>query len=288
MHQPRRGHRSEGDCATRTPTPLPLPPPIPALRVLRRDRRGSSSPVVVTTEGGDYLLKLRGAAQGTAALVAEVIVGALADRLGLPVPERRPVTLAPSVPTDDRNDELADLLRASHGENLGFRYLDTARPFRPADLERVTTDFASQVRWLDWLTLNPDRTPANPNLLVDGRHFWLIDHGAALPFHHDWAAVTEQTPLRREIAHTHLFASAATRLVEWDPLLTSLLTRDRLTDAVAEVPASFLEPLLAGEAPADALTRRRAAYVAFLWKRLRGPRQFPGPGQAAAGRPSAS
>jgi hypothetical protein len=228
---------------------------------------------VVETAEGHYLLKLRGAAQGTSALVAEVIVGALADVLGLPVPERRIVALAPSVPADDANDELADLLAASHGENLGFRYLETARAFRPADLERVSTDFASQVRWLDWLTLNPDRTPANPNLLVDGRRFWLIDHGAALPFHHDWAAVTEQTPLRREAPHEHLFEAAATRLVEWDPLLASLLTRERLTDAVAEVPASFLEPLLAPGSPADALARRRAAYVAFLWKRLRGPSQ---------------
>src|SRR5262245_61167283 len=131
------------------------PAPVEVVRVLRRDRRGSSSPVVVETTDGEWILKLRGAAQGTAALVAEVIVGGIADRLGLPVPERRVLRLAPDTPTDDRNDELADLLNASRGENLGFRFLDRARTPRPEEIARVSADFASQVRWLDWLVMNP-------------------------------------------------------------------------------------------------------------------------------------
>lgn len=244
------------------------------MRVLRRDRTGGSSPVVVQTDDGLFLLKLRGAAQGPSSLVAEVIVGAIADRLGLPVPERRVITLAADTPTDDRNDELADLLAASVGENLGFRFLEGARPFGRFDLEKVSVDFASQVRWLDWLTLNPDRTPENPNILVDGRRFWLIDHGTALPFQHDWAAVTEQATVRAEHARPHVFDTIATRVVEWDSLLTALITRDRLAEAVAEVPPSFLLPLLPSDRSADALDRRRAAYVAFLWKRLQGERRF--------------
>jgi hypothetical protein len=144
----------------------------------------------------------------------------------------------------------------------------------PADLARVTPDWASQVRWLDWLVLNPDRTPENPNILVTGTQCWLIDHGAALPFQHDWAAVTEQMPQRHELSRAHLFDAAATRLQEWDPLLTSLLTRERLTEAVAAVPDSFLAPLV-GPSPASiGVTRRRAAYVAFLWKRLQGEHHF--------------
>lgn len=253
---------------------LPLLPPIVAGRIRGRDRRGSSSPVVVDTAAGPHLVKLRGAAQGPGSLVAEVITGAIADRLGLPVPPRRVIHLLPDHPTDDRNDELADLLQASVGENLGFSYLEGARPLFPAEVNRLDPDFAAQVRWLDWLVQNPDRGPANPNILVQGRRFWLIDHGAALPFQHDWRAVTETSPHRPEPPLPHLLDGHALRLAAWDPLLTALLTREALTAAVDDVPASFLAPLLPEGIGADALRRRRAAYVAFLWKRLQGPRGF--------------
>jgi hypothetical protein len=243
-----------------------------AIRVLRRDRRGSSSPVVVETTEGEYVVKLRGAAQGTGALVAEVVVGALADLLGLPVPPRRIIVLTGAQPTDDRNDELADLLEASVGENLGFRLLPAARQFTASDLPQVPSDFAAQVRWLDWLTLNPDRRPSNPNILVEGKHYWLIDHGAALHFQHDWAAVTEATPFRAELPLPHLFDGFAPQLAAWDPLLTALVTREALAGIIAEIPDSFLEPLVGAPVTAEAIRRRRAAYEAFLWKRLRGPR----------------
>lgn len=252
--------------------PLPLLPPLVAGRIRSRDRRGSSSPVVVDTSAGRYLVKLRGAAQGTGTLVAEVIVGALADRLGLPVPPRRVIQLLPDHPTDDRNDELADLLAASIGANLGFAYLDDARTLVPGEVGRLDPDFAAQVRWLDWLVQNPDRGPANPNILVQGRGFWLIDHGAALGFQHDWSAVTEQSPHRPEAPLPHLLDGYALRIGHWDPLLTALLPRETITAAVDEVPDAFLRPLLPAGAGAEPLRRRRAAYAAFLWKRLQGPR----------------
>lgn len=229
---------------------------------------------MVETEDGPHFVKLRGAAQGTAALVAEVVVAGIADLLNLPVPPRRVIHFGADLPSDDQNDELADLLGASAGDNLGFRYLPTARPLAPGDLERITPDFASQVRWLDWLVLNPDRSPANPNILVEGPRFWLIDHGAALPFQHDWPIVTESTPHRAELVLPHLLEERATRVREWDPLLSALVTRSALADALAEVPASFLQPLIAPGGSSDVLRRRRAAYEAFLWKRLQGPRPW--------------
>jgi hypothetical protein len=230
--------------------------------------------VVVETAAGQYFVKLRGAAQGTAALVAEVVVAELADRIGLPVPARRVVTFGPDLPTDDRNDELADLLAASRGENLGFQFLPSARPFVAADLGLVSGDFATHVRWLDWLVLNPDRSPANPNIMVEGRRLWLIDHGAALPFHHDWAAVTEATPLRAPPAVPHVLEAAVDGLEDWDEILTRGLSREAVERSVAAIPDSFLLPLLPAGAGPEALERRRAAYSDFLWRRLSGPHSF--------------
>jgi hypothetical protein len=262
-------------------TLTPLAPPLAAVRVLRAERRGSSLPVIVETPEGVYFVKLRGAAQAPATLVAEVLVAAIAEVLGLPVPAQRVITFASDLPSDDRNDELADLLRASAGENLGFTYLDGAVPLRPDELALVPHDFASQVVWLDWLVSNPDRSARNPNILRQKRKFWLVDHGAALPFQHDWAAVTEAAPVRPPPPVPHLLLSRATELHQWDPILTALVSREVLLAAAARVPDSFLLPLLPEGAPPGVLARRRGAYAAFLWKRLQGEHVFHGPAAGA-------
>lgn len=106
-------------------------------RVLRADRGGSSWPVLIETGDGIFYTKLRGAAQAPATLVAEIVVGGLADALSLPVPARVLIDVPPDVHSDDRHGELAQLLRFSVGLNLGFEYLPDARPFHPLDVPRV-------------------------------------------------------------------------------------------------------------------------------------------------------
>src|SRR5882672_2833011 len=108
-----------------------------ASRVLRAIERGNSLPVVVETPAGPFIVKLRGAAHGTASLVAEVVVAELAQAIGLQVPARALVRFDETLASDDRNDELADLLRASHGLNLGFQFLDQARDLRAQDVDQI-------------------------------------------------------------------------------------------------------------------------------------------------------
>jgi HipA-like protein len=237
-----------------------------ARRVVDSVRRGSSWPVIVETEDGLRFTKLRGAAQGTGALVAEIIVGGLADALGLHVPARSLVRLPADIESADRHEELRDLLRASVGLNLGFEYLKGATDLKEPDL--ISEDEASQIVWLDGLVMNPDRTARNPNILCWRDTFWLIDHGAALGFQHRWSAVTEDSPRRNSTNDHHLLIARATRLAHWDPILAAKLTREVLDSTVAAVPDDFLAPL------AKDLPRRRAAYAAFLWKRLKAPRPW--------------
>lgn len=239
-------------------------------RVRARLRSGSTSPVVVETDAGRFVAKLRGAAQGPSALVAEVVVAELAERLGLPVPERALLELAPDVATDDRNDELADLLAASVGQNVGFRWLDGATVPSAAELARIDDEFAVRVLWLDGLVLNADRTPSNPNVLLSRGQPWLIDHGAALTFQHDWAHVSEQSPRAPYEHSTHLFGARRAALGRYDAALARVLSREVLAEVLASVPDSFL----ADRPPEWPPARARAAYVAFLWKRLRAPRPF--------------
>ncbi|HEY0931435.1 MAG TPA: HipA family kinase, partial [Gemmatimonas sp.] len=164
--------------------------------VRRRERKGSSSPVVADTTGGVRFVKLHGASQGAAPLVAEFIVGALGDALGLSVPTRHLVELPHAVPSDDQNDELRDLLDASVGTNLAFEWLEGARDLSASEFTTANLVVASRVLWLDMLVQNLDRTPRNANLMMRRGTIWLIDHGACLPFQHDWSAVTESHPAR--------------------------------------------------------------------------------------------
>lgn len=247
-----------------------------AERITSAGRRGSSRPVVVETSAGARLVKLRGAAQGTGPLVAEIVVAALAEALGLRVPARSLVTLPAEIETANWDDELADLLAASVGVNLGFDFLPGARELTAAEAARVGPRERAAILWLDRLVLNPDRTAGNPNLLW-ANGLWLIDHGAALGFQYAWTRVTEASP--REAAlmpDAHLFESAVPQaeLQSIDDALAARLTRDVLEVAVADVPNDFLRPLIHEGATAARIARRRAAYVAFLWKRLKPPRPF--------------
>lgn len=230
-----------------------------ANRVIRRDRRGSSSPVVVDATTGSRFVKLCGASQGVLPLVAEMIVGYLAEQLQLAVPARELVEIPAAVPSDDPNDELRDLLSASVGLNLGFALLDGARDLTTPEFERVDVVTAARVLWLDTLVQNLDRTVRNPNLMMRRGTVWLIDHGACLPFQHDWSAVTEQAPQRAYDSTAHVFAWALPVLADVHAECASRISRDVLREAVAPVPDAWL-----GAEPA----RRREAYVAFLWKRL--------------------
>jgi hypothetical protein len=246
-----------------------------AARVVSAARRGSSRPIIVETEDGRFFTKLRGAAQGVSTLVAEIIVAGLAEPLGLKVPARALIQIDAGLLCDDHDPEVTALVNSSHGWNLGFRMLEGARDFRPADLDRVDDETACKVIWLDGLVMNPDRTSRNPNILIWRNQPWLIDHGAALGFQHNWAAVTESSPRRGAGPDTgHVLHRRGTRLVEWDSILTALFTRDLIRGAVEEVPDDFLRPLLPSSATPTVLSRRREAYCAFLWKRLKPPRPF--------------
>jgi hypothetical protein len=243
-----------------------------AERITAAGRRGSSRPVIVETPAGIRLVKLRGAAQGTGPLVAEIIVGELAESIGLHVPARSLVTLPAEIETADWDDELADVLAASVGVNLGFDYLDGAHEVSLAEIHDIPVATQARILWLDRLVLNPDRTARNPHLLQWGGPLWLVDHGAALGFQYDWERLTEELPRQRGwMPDPHLFESTVSEsaLRHADEEVGRLLTRSVIERAVAQVPDDFLTLH-----DAEQRRRRRAVYAAYIWKRLQPPRPF--------------
>jgi hypothetical protein len=251
-------------------------PVVRAQRVIAAERRGSSMPLLVDTEQGRYMTKVRGAAQGTAVLIAEVLVAELAEVLGLTVPRRVLVQLGADTPSDDRNDEVADLRRASVGLNLGFEYLDAARVLRAEQVALLGQERVLRTLWLDWLVTNADRTWSNPNILIQGKTPYWIDHGAALHFQYGWSDLTEDSPGRSHFhLATHLFADRAADAVQAHTALAALISRERLERAAAMIPTDFLTSAGAPNRPTSDPERHRMHFVAFLWKRLKTPPSWP-------------
>lgn len=222
-------------------------------------------------EGDDlrlYLAKWVGAAQGRKALVAEVLAGELARRLGLRVPELLRLRLDPVLARSEPDQQVQEQLRASGGLNLGMAFLSGALGFDPLCFE-VDPVLAGRIVWFDALIGNVDRSWRNPNLLSVGGELWLIDHGACLIFHHHWpgAAAWARRPFD---AGDHALARFAPDLAAADRDLAPLVTEDLLRETAALIPDEWLldEP---GFATPDAV---REAYAAQLAARMAGPRDW--------------
>src|SRR5918997_1661716 len=246
-----------------------------AIRYVQPLREGGSLPAVVATDAGLFVVKFRGAGQGPKALIAELIVGLLADRLGLPVPEAALIDIAPAFGRAEPDPEIQEILRGSHGINVGARYLDGAFNFDCfAARQFIDADFASELVWFDAYTTNPDRTHRNPNILIWQRAPWLIDHGAAIYAHHSWStADMERTRTPFPLIRDHVLLAEAEDIVGADRRLTERLSPQVLDDVLATVPdLLLLDPLIAGEAVTSETARAR--YREYLSNRLEEPRFF--------------
>ena len=158
---------------------------VTATRYVTPLREGGSLPAIVEADdSGLYVVKFRGAGHGLNALLAECISGELARVAGLRVPELVTVHIDPALGRNEPDAEIRALLKASAGLNLGLDWLPGSLTFDPVAGPAPSVAEASAIVWFDAFVSNPDRSPRNPNLLCWHRQLWLIDHGAALYFHH--------------------------------------------------------------------------------------------------------
>ena len=234
-------------------------PAVTATRYVTPLREGGSLPGLMEADDlGTYVVKWRAAGQGVNVLVAEVVCGELARALGLPVPTLVTVDVAPELAVGEPDAEVQELLQRSAGHNLGLDYLPGALDFE-AGADGVDPGLAGRVLWFDALVGNVDRSWRNPNMLFWHGRLVLIDHGAALTFHHHWpgaaAAVT-----RPYDATTHALIECEPDVVAADAALEPLVTRSVLDGVLSQVPDEWLDD----ESP-DALRQR---YVDQLLARL--------------------
>src|SRR3954469_1794228 len=198
------------------------------------------------SDDGMYVVKFRGAGQGPKALIAELVAGLLAQRLGLLVPEILFGDVDPVLGRAEPDVEIQELISASAGLNLGLDFLPGALPFEPAAGFHVDPALAAAVVWFDAFVSNVDRTPRNPNLLVWHERLWLIDHGAALHVHHQTWDMVPFASRPFEAIRDHVLLPCAGSVLEADSRLSPMLSRAAIDELVALVPPEWL-----GDAPAD-------------------------------------
>jgi HipA-like kinase len=236
---------------------------VAATRYVTPLREGGSLPALVEADDdGLYVLKFRGAGQGPRALVAEVVAGELARALGLLVPELVLVELDAAIGRAEPDPEIQDLLLASDGLNLGVDFLPGALPFSPAAGPAPDPDLAADVVWFDALVTNVDRTAQNPNLLWWHSRLWLIDHGAALYFHHGNEPVAEHARRPFDAVRAHILLPYASSIEAADARRAPQVTGDLLATVVESVPGDWLG---SGD---------RSTYADYLTTRLGSPRGF--------------
>lgn len=239
-------------------------------------REGGSLPAVVDTdEGGLFVAKFRGAGQGAKSLLAEILVALVARELELPVPEVALLELDESFGRTEPDPEIQDILKGSRGTNIGMRYLEGAFNFDPRS-DTIDAELAANIVWLDALVENIDRTAKNPNLMWRDESIWLIDHGAALYFHHNWQALDQETSRRGfKRIQDHVLLSLAGDLNEADERLSARLGPSQLREMVDSLPEGLLMDAPAGvDPPFASAAENRAAYLDYLQARLESPRVF--------------
>jgi HipA-like kinase len=233
---------------------------VAATRYVTPLREGGSLPgLVEADDDGLYVLKFRGAGQGVKALVAEIVAGELARALGLAVPEIVGIEIDPALGAAEPDPEIQDLITGSAGLNAGLDFLPGSLPYTPAAGPQPSPELAAEIVWLDALVTNVDRTPRNPNLLVWHDRVWLIDHGAALYFHHrDWAPERDAA-LPFPAIRDHVLLPIAASIHDADERMAARLDAEAVRAVVDLVPSGWAD----AERYAEYLTRRLASPRAF-------------------------
>jgi hypothetical protein len=136
--------------------------------------------LTVNTEEGEALFVTKFFAQRDIeqqnALSREIFTNVLASELGLAVPSMALITID-DVFRSTLNDQLHQLKSKHTKYAFGTEYIPGKKTYSPALLAKQLANYdIESIFAFDVLTLNTDRRIKKPNILLDDKQYYLIDH----------------------------------------------------------------------------------------------------------------
>ena len=98
----------------------------------------------------------------------------------------------------------------------------------------------------------------------------MIDHGAALYFHHAWKDMDQRSKDPFPLIKEHILLPFGTALETADEAMTAAITEEVIKGVVDLVPDDWMKD----NSPFGTTAENRQAYVEYLTRRLDAPRNF--------------
>lgn len=203
-------------------------------------REGGSLPALAEAcDGFKYVVKFKGSGHREKSVIAELLGGEIARKLGFLVPELVFLNVDKAFGMTEADEEIQDLLQASQGTNLGLHFLSGAINYDP-NVMNIDSELASKIIWLDAFITNVDRTFRNTNMLMWHKELWLIDHGSSFYFHHSWDNWEAQAKSPFSFIKDHVLLPFANDLDKVDAELNPLIDEKFIRDLVKLIPDEWL------------------------------------------------
>src|SRR5690606_265575 len=203
-------------------------------------REGGSLPALAEAcDGFKYVVKFKGSGHREKSVIAELLGGEIARKLGFFVTELVFLNVDEAFGRTEADEEIQDLLQASQGTNLGLHFLSGAINYDP-NVMKVDSELASKTVWLDAFITNVDRTFRNTNMLMWHKDLWLIDHGSSFYFHHSWDNWEAQAKSPFGFIKDHVLLPFANDLDKVDGELNPLIDEKFIQDLVELIPDEWL------------------------------------------------
>jgi hypothetical protein len=214
------------------------------------------------------VVKFKGSGHREKSVIAELLGGEIARKLGLKIPEIICLHLDEAFGRTEGDEEIQDLLKLSQGTNLGIHFLSGAVNYDP-NVMKVDSQTASKIVWLDAFITNVDRTFKNTNMLMWHKELWLIDHGSSFYFHHSWDNWEANALSEFKFISDHILLAEAAELEKADEELRVLITDDFISKLVGLIPDEWLNFDLS-QTPAEL----RKVYADFMRLRIKNTENF--------------